>query len=167
MSTIFRKIFNRGQEEASSKGIPDEAVSNTPSVRAQRAAESILENEALTADLDDQAAQVLIDWGVALAQQIAAETAGLDEVAAEEAMYQPQRTLRKMLRQTNRWAAAPDAAGLEQILQSAAVIYGFQFMIPGAALPAQLVDQIQVGEQNPAENIYQLRNFIEKQMTQA
>ena len=31
--------------------------------RIQRTAESILENEALTADLDDEAAQVLLDYG--------------------------------------------------------------------------------------------------------
>ena len=34
--------------------------------RIQRAAESILENEALTEDLDDTAANVRIDWGVML-----------------------------------------------------------------------------------------------------
>ena len=31
--------------------------------RVERAAESILENERLTADLDDQAADFLLDWG--------------------------------------------------------------------------------------------------------
>jgi len=42
--------------------------------RAQDLAESILENESLTADLDDAAAKVLIDWGVACAEIIAHST---------------------------------------------------------------------------------------------
>ena len=42
--------------------------------RIQRAAESILENEALSADLDDDAAKLLLDWGVKRAEQIAIQT---------------------------------------------------------------------------------------------
>lgn len=42
-------------------------------VRARRAVESILENESLTADLDDVEAQRLLEWGTAHAKRLAAE----------------------------------------------------------------------------------------------
>jgi hypothetical protein len=88
--------------------------------RIQRAAESILENEALTSDLDDEAAQELLDWGIACAEKIVNETADLDDEAAEEAMYQPMRSLRKMLRAANKWAADPQAGDLKRITKQAA-----------------------------------------------
>ena len=127
--------------------------------RLQRAAESILENEALTAELDDEAAQVLLDWGVSLAQRIASETIELDEAAAEEATYQPMRALRKMLRKINNWAGDPDHSGLEEILEQAAITYG----PPGTEILAQFGNQVHITTQNPAENIRQLRAFIDNQ----
>ena len=42
-------------------------------VRARRAVESILENESLTADLDDVEAQRLLEWGIVHAKRLAAE----------------------------------------------------------------------------------------------
>jgi hypothetical protein len=92
--------------------------------RIQRAVESILENEALTADLDDQAAKVLLDWGVEQAQAITIETAELADDEAEEAMYQPMRALRKMLRSVNKWANDPQENHLARIMEQAEIIYG-------------------------------------------
>jgi len=69
--------------------------------RIDRAAESILENEALSSELDDAAAKVLLQWGVARATTIATETAGLDEQAAEGVMYPRQKALRRLLRYTS------------------------------------------------------------------
>lgn len=91
--------------------------------RIQRAAESILENEALTADLDDEAAKALLDWGVSWAERIASETAELDDEAAEEAMYQPMRSLRKMLRAANKWVADPQSEELERITEHVASVF--------------------------------------------
>ena len=131
--------------------------------RLQRAAESILENEALTAELDDEAAQVLLDWGVSLAQRIASETIELDEAGAEEATYQPMRALRKMLRKINNWAGEPDHSGLEEILEQAAITYGAGYAPPGTEILAQFGNQVHITTQNPAENIRQLRAFIDNQ----
>ena len=135
-------------------------MNSTPE-RLQRAAESILENEALTADLDDAAGQVLMDWGIDQAQRIVAPTLEMDEAAVEEATYQPMRALRKMLRQVNKWAAMPDFLGLEKILEEAATTYGAGYVAPDAEARTQFIDQITSGVQNPAENIENLRRFIE------
>ena len=55
--------------------------------RTRRAVESLLENESLTADLDDAAAKELLDWGIAHAKEIISDTADMDDEGAEEAMY--------------------------------------------------------------------------------
>lgn len=108
--------------------------------RVNRAAESILENERLTANLDDESAQVLIDWGVACAETIARSTAGLNDKEAEEAMYPRLRATRRLMRRVNRWVAnrrtmdaATGAASLDEITAQAEIIYGDDFVPPSRA----------------------------------
>jgi FAD/FMN-containing dehydrogenase len=125
--------------------------------RAQRAAESILENEALTAELDDDAAKELLDWGVSLAQQIAAATIEMDEAAAEEAMHQPLRALRRMLKQTGQWIAAPDQANLDALLGQAALVYGDRLHAPTGNLKTAFLANLPA---SPAEKIQRLRRLL-------
>ncbi len=67
-------------------------------LRKRMAAESILENEALRAGLDDEAASALLEWGTACAKSIAAATASLeDDDEADELTYPRMRALREML----------------------------------------------------------------------
>jgi Lon protease-like protein len=73
--------------------------------RIDRAAQSLLENETLTADVDDAAASVILDRGIAFARQIAQSTAGMDDAQAEEAMYDRMRAVRRLMRSVNRWVA--------------------------------------------------------------
>ena len=131
------------------------------SPRLRRAAESILENEALTANLDDDAAAVLLDWGVTLAKRIAASAAGLDDAAFEEATYPRMRALRKMLRYINRWAPAPDSRGLEKIITQAETTYGPGYAAPGAGAREQFLAQINTGGRTPVRAITQLRRLLE------
>ena len=133
--------------------------------RIQCAAESLLENEALTADLDDEAAKVLLDWGVALAQQIAAETVEMDDSAADDFMYQPMRALRKMLRRVNKWVLAPDETGVEKIIELARITYGVEYVTPSPEQRALFMEQISQWSDNSLEMIRQLRHFIENQTT--
>ena len=123
--------------------------------RLQRAVESILENEALTADLDDEAAQVLLDWGVKQAQAIASETIEMDEAQAEEAIYHPMRALRKMLRYVNKWAVDPQESTLARIVEQAEIIYGSspdegQQALFSAQIPGDVIERVSM-----------LRSFIE------
>jgi hypothetical protein len=81
--------------------------------RMQRGVERLLENESLTADLDDRAARLLLAWGVAWTQMIVEQTIGLDDAEAR-ALNRPRlKATRRMMRTVNRWAgsrAAMDAA---------------------------------------------------------
>ena len=130
--------------------------------RTRRAVESILENEALTDNLDDDGASVLLQWGMTLAQRIAAETAGLDDETAEKTMYPQMRALRKMLRRINRWAAAPDSRKLEKIIGQAGIIYGAGYEPPGTEECELFSRQFDTGVRNSAQAIGQLRQLIEQ-----
>jgi len=98
--------------------------------RVNRAVEGILENEALTTDLDDDAAKILLDWGIACAKMIAQDTAGLNDVEAQKATSPRLRATRRLMRLVNRWVPKrqqTDAEGsatlLTKIIEQAAIIY--------------------------------------------
>ena len=126
--------------------------------RMQSAAESILENETLTADLDDTAAKVLLDWGVGLSQQIANQTIELDQSQAEEAMYPPMRALRKMLRGANMWSNDPQESNLGRIFNQAAIAYGSGFVQPGDDKLYAFTTTIST---NPSERLIALQELVE------
>ena len=94
--------------------------------RVQLAVESILDNEALGDELDDEAAGSLLQWGTDWARDLAQATLDLDEESAREALEVRLREVRRMMRSVSRFAAqqaAMDEAGrieaLGQILERA------------------------------------------------
>ncbi|MEW5871165.1 MAG: hypothetical protein AB1894_17960 [Chloroflexota bacterium] len=105
--------------------------------RARRAAESILENESLTAELDDREANVLVEWGVACAKAAARQTAGMEDAQAEQALDANLRATRQLMRQVSKWVsgqagmdAENRAALLSRIAEQQAAIYGQAFSPP-------------------------------------
>ncbi len=85
--------------------------------RVNQAVERILENERLTADLDDEVAEALVEWGVAWAEMIARSSAGLDDLAAEEVTSPKERALRRLMRRVNKWVAQLPAAAQPEAAQ--------------------------------------------------
>lgn len=73
--------------------------------RRRRVQESLAENEALTAELDDQTAQRLLAWSSQAAEQIVRETAEMDDESAEQAMAPRLKAVRRVMRSVNRLAA--------------------------------------------------------------
>jgi hypothetical protein len=129
--------------------------------RMQRAAERILGNESLTADLDDEAAQVLLDWGVRCAEQIARDTVGLSGDSVEEAMYPRLRALRRLMRAVNRWAVERqpmDEETLVEMLDHAAIVY--RSYVPPDGVPQEAF----LASSTP-QAIARLRAFVEGQST--
>lgn len=105
-------------------------MTDSLTLRINRAAESLLDNETLTADLDDAIAQSLIDWGLACSQSIATATRGLDDQAAETYISPKLRAVRLLMRQVNQWVARSgemdeqtSAASLRELIELAASIY--------------------------------------------
>lgn len=116
----IRKLRSPEEPEIESGTAP----MNLIQLRIQRAAESLLENEALTGELNDEAARLLLDWGIDRARAITETTVDMDEILAEETMYQPMRALRKMLRSVNKWVNDPQERELGKIIQQASIVYG-------------------------------------------
>lgn len=116
--------------------------------RIARAVESILENEGLTADLDDAAAKVLLDWGADSAKLVVQSTSGLAADVAEEAMAPRLRANRRMLRLVNRWepkhshASIDDnALSLAGLVEQATIIYAEDFTPPTAEWQAAFLKE--------------------------
>jgi len=128
--------------------------------RTQHAVESILGNESLTADLDDPAAQALLDWGITCAERIAGRTAGLNDEQAEEIIYPGMRATRRLMRLVQRWAShqtGMDTALLDQILEQAAIIYP-DFTPPSTHRRVMFLYQI---PDSPLQRIAQIREFVQ------
>ena len=89
--------------------------------RIQLAAESILENEKLTADLDDRAADALIQWGVNWATVSAQETTDLDDEQSTVFLYPRLKATRRMLRYVNNWLRQEDGLAEQEAGQLAAI----------------------------------------------
>jgi len=137
--------------------------------RVNHAAESILENERLTTDLDDASAKVLIDWGVACAERIARSTAGLSDEEAEEAMYPRLRATRRLMRRVNSWVAnrhtieaASGAASLDEIAAQAEIIYGDDFVPPSRARRDAFLRLHFEYAKDPQQLIIHLRDLFER-----
>ena len=134
--------------------------------RIHRAAESILENERLTADLDDAAAKELLDWGIACVKGVAQSTVGLNDMEARAAMSPRLRATRQLMRLVNRWIARrPDigaedsATYLNKIIDQAAIIHGEDWMVPGRQRRDAFLSQGLV--ESPVQIIVNLRRLIE------
>jgi len=138
------------------------------SQRIERAAEGILENERLTADLDDAAAQVLLDWGLACAELIAGSTDGLSDSDAEEVMSPRLRATRRLMRGVNEWVAgqadrSPEGGAelLAQIIEQAEVIYGDGFIPPDDDRREAFLARHSRRAENSAQSIEELRKLLE------
>jgi len=136
--------------------------------RIDKAAESILENEKLTADLDDDAAQVLLDWGITCAKKIAQSTLGLDDMEAEDAMYQPMRATRRLMRAVNKWMSRYEILGveghaetLEKIIAQAGVIYGGDYVPPTPDQQSAFLTETEELISNIPQMIAKIRNLVE------
>jgi len=73
--------------------------------RVVRAAERLLGNEALTDELKDPAARMLLEWGVENAKRIMESTAGMDDATAEQTTAPRLLANQELMRLVNKWAA--------------------------------------------------------------
>jgi hypothetical protein len=141
--------------------------------RSERAAESILANEKLTADLDDFAADALLDWGIACANHIVQNTVGMNDVQAEEAMYQPMRAVRRLMRTVTRWLSRHEsmskenvAYSLSKVIEQMGVIIGEGYVPPSDDRHNFFVVEAQHLASYPFTMITKLRRFVENEANQ-
>jgi uncharacterized membrane-anchored protein YjiN (DUF445 family) len=134
--------------------------------RINRAVEGILGNESLTADLDDDAAKVLIEWGMTCVNQIAQSVTRLDAAEAEKIMSSRLRAIRRLMRSVNKWIGnweETDANGhtkrLSKVLEQAAIIYGERLSQQDEDRCGTLLKHLDSME-DPAQMIADLRRFL-------
>ncbi len=138
--------------------------------RERMVIESILEDERLTAELDDDAAKVLINWGIKCATLVVQSTAGLDDMQAEENMYLQLKSLRRMMRAVNKWVAG-DQQGktdtetktklLDLIVEEAGYVYRHTIIPPADSQRINFIEEHPNFSENASGNITDLRGFIE------
>jgi hypothetical protein len=167
--TVLVETTTGTEETTSSTPVTtsSDPVQTTPTTQEAAAAQSILENESLTADLDDTAANALLEWGVANARMIARSMLTLfDDPAADGTMDERLRALRGMMRSVNQYTAGAETeeSALEKILQQAAMVYGDTFTPPSAEARATFLRNQTALIHNPAQMITNLRRFIEGRM---
>lgn len=122
----------------------------TVTERAALAAESILGNERLTNNLDDDAAKVLLDWGLAYVETIAAQTEGLDDEQAEEMMAPRLKALRSLMKLVNKWVprrakldATASETKLEEVTALVQLIQASAFEAPRPYRHQQFLNNVQ------------------------
>ncbi len=136
--------------------------------RIRRAAESILENEAIRGGMDDDGANALLEWGTQCAQNIATATADLeDDLEAEESVYPRMKALRKMLGAIQKLSAPELETAREndlwrELTRQAAVVYGRS--VPELAeLQTSAIDALKHAPSG--EKLRRLREMLETKLT--
>jgi hypothetical protein len=156
MEQLARNLYER----------PGEISMPNMELRIRMAAESILENEALRGGLsDEQASTSLLNWGMARAQQLAGETAEIeDEEQADEAIYPRMKALRKMLGAIKDLASSENL-GMDKLQNGLQVVFNYAQLVYGESwqTPVQISDEtwliLQSGQS--LEKINSLRNMLE------
>ncbi len=74
--------------------------------REKMTIESLLENESLTAGLNEHVAKIVLDWGIEMTLAILRRTKDLEEQAAEETTYSQQKAVRRLMRDMSRLLVA-------------------------------------------------------------
>jgi len=100
--------------------------------RVSKVAESILGNESLTSNLDDDAAEIFLNWALAKGEIVARSTTGMDEIMAEAAMYPRLKALRRVARYIGRWVTGggEPVELIEKITEQARILYDDAFVEP-------------------------------------
>lgn len=139
-------------------------------LRVQQAVESILDNEALTQELDDEAGRALISWGTAWAELLARSGERSVEPDLDEATAQRLRAVRKMMRMVSKWAASQanlDHDGrleaLKEIMEQAEQSQGISTSFHEAEMEMWAQRLAELAGQ-PEQAVNELRQVIEKKI---
>jgi hypothetical protein len=157
-----------GRNKPSAGREPEAPLSELLQQRIRRVSESFLDNERLTADLDDSAAKELLDWGLNLGSRIVKGTAEVDDDdQADKAMYPRLRAARRLMRGVNLWVIKErerneegSNEALNRIIEQAQVIYGSAFRPPSEEQRVQFRRSQTEFLDNPPRLIANLRQLF-------
>ena len=135
--------------------------------RQARAAERILGDERLTDNLDDEAAQVLLDWGLTCTEEIVRQGASLKDEAEEEWVARRLQAVRRMMRRVNDWASPcgektteKTTASLAPVIEQMETIYGHDLPPPDDEYWSELLNYCDELGATPKRAISLLRTLV-------
>ena len=135
--------------------------------REERAIESLFEDEALTAGLDDAAAKELINWAIDCVRRVFQKATGLRESVAEKMITDKLSAIRRLMRFISRWAvkrSGMDAVAITnwttQVFQLLALIYSGEVILPTIEQGNEFVTQNL--KSSPKDMIHNLRGMVER-----
>ena len=134
--------------------------------RIERAKKEISGNESLLEMLEAETATEMFIWGQTLAALIAAETDGMDDTAAEEAMAPRLKALRQALRSIGNWAVGKysdpgDRASLkEKLHEQFQLILGERSNQLSVEDLNGVIDQVDDQDQEPHRLILKMKELI-------
>lgn len=129
--------------------------------RIDRVAAGILENEAITGALDDDAADVFLKWALSHTEKIAHTTVDInDEEEADEAMYSRLKAIRRLAKSLARWQASDDPpTAIKKLMGYLVEIYGEDASLPS---PEQMEEFVQEHQRTkPVMMIAALLDIVE------
>jgi len=133
--------------------------------REERAVESLFEDEALTAGLDDAAANELINWAIDCISRTFQKASRLGESDAERMITDRLSAIRRLMRFIGRWAvkrSGMDAIAITnwttQVLELLELIYSGEVTLPTMEQANEFI--IQNLKSNPKDMIRNLRAMI-------
>ena len=136
--------------------------------RRKRAVEYILENEALTSDLEDAAALKLNDWGMRLAASVADETSNMKHNKGLEHIGERIRSLRRLMRNINRLSGRVNRLDedahrdrFKLILKHAKKLHGKRFPDLSNEEKEQILQRILKRRDNSVDLVEALTTFID------
>ena len=136
--------------------------------RRKRAVEYILENEALTSDLEDAAALKLSDWGMRLAASVADETSNMKHNKGLEHIGERIRSLRRLMRNINRLSGRVNRLDedahrdrFKLILKHAKELHGKRFPDLSNEEKEQILQRILKRRDNSVDLVEALTTFID------
>ncbi len=129
--------------------------------RARLAIDSLLDNESLTSDLEDDPARMLVDMGADWMRRLAQSTAALDDQEAEQRLSGSFDAARQTLRSISEWAVSSSSdSSLSQTILDQTLR-----LLPGVTISPQqrqmLLDQLNQAA-TPVEKIAALRNLLKE-----
>ena len=136
--------------------------------RIQIAIESILENESLTADLDDDTANELIEWGTECAEKIVKSSVLTHKDDLDEIIDKRLKVVRNMMRQINLWIANrqfidddKNEKMLNSIIEQIKKIYNKDINLPTKSQQKHFLKQSLQLSDDPVKMVLRLRMLIE------
>jgi hypothetical protein len=136
--------------------------------RVERVIEEMTGNEALLEMLETDAATEMLNWGIATAKSVVANTLDLDDFTAELTILPRLKAIRQSMRSIGNWAAgkyADPASRIElrdKLLKNFRTIFGEERPLPSAEKMDEVLNQVDDKSNSPHQLVLKLRQALEE-----